>query len=180
MERSQFNIFWLLDSNEKREICVDLRRFLLCWFRLSYWLEQFPDILYLKTKFSLLQNRHSSQLGPEDLPDDLLGGHILGHGGEEGAEGGELVHLLLPHLGQVHRLLERESPRYERDKDKSKHERGEGHLLDWGVWGKIGGRQVRRSERDVGEIYAVAEWEAGWLDVTFWEGEKEMEPLDVE
>ena len=75
MERSQFNMYLLLDSEEKREICVGLRRMLRCCFRLSCWLEQFPDILCVKTKFSLLQNHPSSQLELEEgKEDDLLGG----------------------------------------------------------------------------------------------------------
>ena len=127
-------MFWLLDSSEKEEICVGLRRMLLHRFRLSCWLKEFLDILLVKTKFSLLvlhlQNCPPSQLGLEELPDDFLGRHVLGHGAEEGAEGGELLWLLLGHLGQLHRLLGSGSPRYERDKHKSEDERVEGHLLD--------------------------------------------------
>ena len=123
-------MFLLLDSDEKREICVGLRRMLLRCFRISCCLEQFLDIPYVKTKFSLLQNCHSSQLGLEELPDDLLGRNILGHGAEEGAEGGELLRLLLGHLGQLHRLLGKGRPSYERDKHKSEDERVGRHLLD--------------------------------------------------
>ena len=77
--------------------------------------------------------RPPPQLGLEELPDDLHGGHVLGHGAEEGAEeGGQLLWLLFAHLGfgQLHRLLGRGSPRYERDEPKIEHERVEGHLLD--------------------------------------------------
>ena len=127
-------MFWLLDSSEKEEICVSLRRMLLHCFRLSCWLKEFLDVLLVKTKFGLLvlhfQNCPISQLGLEELPDDFLGGHVLGHGAEEGAESGELLRLLLGHLGQLHRLLVRGSPGYERDKHKSEDERVEGHLLD--------------------------------------------------
>ena len=128
-------MFWLLDSSEKEEICMGLIRMLLHCFRLSCWLKEFLDVLLVKTKFSLLvchlQNRPPPQLGLEELPNDLLGGHILGHGAEESAEGGELLWLLLAHLGQLQRLLERGgSPSYERDEHKSQHDRVEGHLLD--------------------------------------------------
>ena len=95
-------MFWLLDSSEKKEISVGLRRMLLHRFRLSCRLKQFLYVLLVKTKFSLLvghlHNRPPPQLGLEELPDDLLGGHILGHGAEEGAEGGELLWLLIAHL----------------------------------------------------------------------------------
>ena len=128
-------MFWLLDSSEKEEICVGLRGMLLHCFRLFCWLEKFLDVLLVKTKFSLLvchlQNRPSPQLGLEELPNDLLGGHVLGHGAEESAEGGELLRLLLAHLGQLHRLVGGGgSPRYERDKHKREDEIVEGHLLD--------------------------------------------------
>ena len=128
-------MLWLLDSSEKEEICVSLRRMLLHRFRLSCWLKQFLDVLLVKTKFSLLvchlQNRPPPQLGLEELPDDLLGGHVLGHGAEESAEGGELLWLLLAHLGQLHGLLGRGgSPSYERDEHKREDEIVKGHLLD--------------------------------------------------
>ena len=127
-------MFWLLDSSEKEEICVALRRMLLHCFRLSCWLKQFLHVLLVKTKFSLLvlhlQNRPHSQLGIEELSDDFLGGHVLSHGAEEGAKGGELLRLLLGHLGQLHRLLGKGRPSYERDKHKSEDERVGRHLLD--------------------------------------------------
>ena len=111
---------------------MGLRRMLLHCFRLSCWLKEFLDVLLVKTKFSLLvlhlQNCPHSQLGSEELPDDFLGGHVLGHGAEESAEGGELLRLLLGHLGQLHRLFGKGRPRYERDKHKSEDEREEGHL----------------------------------------------------
>ena len=112
---------------------MGLRRMLLHCFRLSCWLKEFLDVLLVKTKFSLLVlhlvNCPHSQLGLEQLPDDFLGGHVLGHGAEESAEVGEVLRLLLSHLGQLYRLLGTGRPRYERDKHKSEDEREEGHLL---------------------------------------------------
>ena len=110
-------------------------RMLLHCFRLSCRFKQFLDVLLVKTKLRLLvihlQNRPPSQLRLEELSDDFLGGDVLGHGAEEGSQGGELLRLLLGlRLGQLHRLLERGSPGYEVDKHKSEDERGEGHHLD--------------------------------------------------
>ena len=107
VKRSHLNMFWLLNSSEKEKICVALRRMLLLHtFRLlCFCVEEFLDVLLVKAKLGLLvlhENGLPPQLGPEEFPDHLLGGHVLGHGAEQVVQGGEL--LLLPslgHLGQV-------------------------------------------------------------------------------